>query len=251
MTQVVVPDGSIISVLCVGLRPPRRRRCVLPSAAGPQRPLSAVLREACLVSRQINGGDERAVARVGHAQRRPVQGFGELDESFAGVIGLLLAEVPTIEALCECVRGRDELIDDCTRPAPSRRPGVAVAAQELRELAKKLECTVLVGEHQLCHHAVIVIAAEMRLQPGLVPLLECEVRFGRVDDFRAGVHIGFGGIGLDQLLREAVNGRAGELIDGVARALHLRLLLGGDPGGERQAPARLALRRAQAPRRSA
>ena len=148
-------------------------------------------------------------------------------------------------------RGRDELINDCTRPAPSRRLGIAVAAQELRQLAKKLERTVFVGEHQLCHHAVIITAVEMRLQPGLVALLKGEVRFGRIDDFRAGVHIGFGGIGLDQLLREAVNGSAGELIDGVARALHLRLLLGGDPGAERQAPARLALRRARAPRRSA
>jgi hypothetical protein len=188
------------------------------------------------VLRQFYGCDERPVAWIGHAQRRPVQGCGERDESIAGVIGLLLAEVPTIEAHCECVRGRDELINDCTRPAPSPRLGIAVAAQELRQLAKKLERTVFVGEHQLCHHAVIITAAEMRLQPGLVALLKGEVRFGRIDDFRAGVHIGFGGIGLDQFLREAVNGRAGELIDGVARALHLRLLLGGDPGakGKRQ-----------------
>ena len=47
----------------------------------------------------------------------------------------------------------------CTRPAFSRRLGIAVAAQELRQLAKELQRTLLVGEHQLCHHAVIVIAA--------------------------------------------------------------------------------------------
>jgi len=183
------------------------------------------------VSRQGEGIDECPVAR-GRRWRQLVQRFDKLDEGFALGVGLLLPEMQAVETVCECICGRDKSFDERAGPALPLGFGIAIAAQELRQIAEELEPAPLICDHELRHDAVVVLADEMRPQPGLVMLIKCNVGLARIDDLGPGIDIGFGGIRLDQLLREAVNGRAGELVDGLARPLHVRLLRGGEALGK-------------------
>ena len=65
------------------------------------------------------------------------------------------------------------------------------------------------------------LAGEPLADPGVVMLVEGEVRLRRIDDLRAGIDAGFDRIGLDQRLRETMDCAADQLVEAIVRAAQI------------------------------
>ena len=111
-----------------------------------------------------------------------------------------------------------------------RRCEGAAAAEVLRDLVKERDGLAGAAQDHFGEDAALV-AGQALTQPDVDDLEEGEIGLIAIHDSGARVDVGFGGIGLDQALAEAVDGRAGDLVDCGARdgeivALGLRQTLG-------------------------
>ena len=88
----------------------------------------------------------------------------------------------------------------------------AAAAQILGDLVDERHGFTGAVQHHFGEDAALV-AGQALAQPAIDDLKEGEIGLIAVHDPGAGIDVGFGRIGLDQTLAEAVNGRAGDFVD--------------------------------------
>jgi hypothetical protein len=93
-----------------------------------------------------------------------------------------------------------------------RRCEGAAAAEVLRDLVKECDGLAWAVQYHFGEDAALV-AGETLAQPTVDDLEEGEIGLIAIHDAGARVDVGFGGIGLDQALAEAVDGRASDLVD--------------------------------------
>jgi hypothetical protein len=220
-----------------GLRRPRR----------PGRPLPRAL--------EAVGGDAAGggAHRLGPVAQHPEQ----VRDVGPGLAVAVLAPGPAVgeagparRAFDRVGRGREGDVSDtplaraCGRDRRAQRRhqvrrrgpvGAGVIADQRRQLAQPLDLRGRVDHHEADHDVVGIgtVAAEALDQPGVEGVVEGERRGGRVQDRGAGVDVRLDGVGLHEVAREAVDRRAGQVVEVGRGAAEVRELRGVRPGGQR------------------
>ena len=109
-----------------------------------------------------------------------------------------------------------------------------MSTQPVGNLSHQSESPHRLVVHQLRNQAW-QSAVQRRTQPAIQRVTERKFRFDRVHEARARINVGLDGVRFDQALAEAVDGRAGDLIEVLARTGQRLALFVREPVRERRA----------------